>query len=436
MKNTHTVYTNILKEELVMALGCTEPIALALAGAKCAETLGSEPDSIEINVSGNIIKNVQGVIIPGTKSLKGIELSVLLGTVAKHSGKQLEVLNGLEEGQIKKALAMKANGICQVNHAKGKPKLYIEIIMRKGDQEALVEVMHQHTHITKIQKNGKNIVYNACQEEDFNSTLTDRSLLTIDDILEFANTVDMQMIRPILSTQIDNNLRIVEEGFNRQYGLNTGRILLDAAGGSVKEKMKAYAASGSDARMSGCDLPVVINSGSGNQGLTIASPIYIYCKEMSISEDRMYRALAVANLIPIHLKTRIGRLSAFCGAVTAGVGVGTALTYLSHGSVKQVEDTIKNCLADLTGVICDGAKPSCAIKIASSVDAAFMAHQLAMHGSVVEAGTGIIYREVEETIKNMADIAHDAMVETDEMILRIMVDADHPADQGNMEQVG
>ena len=422
MNEMYKTYTNILKEELVMALGCTEPIALALAGAKCAETLGIEPTSVTVNVSGNMIKNVQGVIIPGTDRLKGIELSVLLGAVAMNSGKQLEVLKGLSQDQIQKALTMKDEGICTVHHAKGKPKLYIEVIMKSGDQEALVEVMHQHTHITRIQKNGENVSYNACQEEEFNSKVSDRSMLSIDNIIEFANTVDIEMIKPVLSMQVENNLRIVKEGFNEKYGLNAGRILLDAANGNIKEKMKAYGASGSDARMSGCDLPVVINSGSGNQGLTIATPIYIYCQEMSISEDRMYRALSIANLVPIHLKTRIGRLSAFCGAVTAGVGVGSALTYLNRGTVKQIEDTIKNSLADLTGVICDGAKPSCAIKIASSVDAAYMAHQLAMEGSVVEAGTGIIYGEVEATIKNLADIAHDAMAETDQMILKIMVD--------------
>lgn len=419
----YRTFTNILKEELIMALGCTEPIALALAGAKCVETLGGRPDSIEVNVSGNIIKNVQGVIIPGSKNLKGIELSVLLGMVVGDSSKQLEVLNGLKQEQIDLAIALKETGIIKVNHAKGKPKLYIEVIMTKGDEEALVEVMHQHTNITRIMKNNTNIVYNPCKEEDFNSALTDRSMLTIEKIVEYANNVNLDEIKPILQLQVESNLRIAKEGFNYDFGLNLGRILLHDANGNIKEKMKAYAASGSDARMSGCDLPVVINSGSGNQGLTIATPIYIYCNEMNINEERMYRALLVANLVPIHLKTRVGRLSAFCGAITAGVGVGVAMTYLSNGTIKQIKDTITNCLADLIGVICDGAKPSCAIKIASSVDAAFMAHQLAMNGKVVEAGTGIIDGDIEETIRNMSNIAHDAMTETDAMILRIMVDA-------------
>jgi len=421
MKEMYKTFTKILREELITALGCTEPIALALAGAKCIETLGEEPDSIEINVSGNIIKNVQGVIIPGTSQLKGIELSVLLGAVVKNSKKKLEVLSCLTTEQIDKAKALKDSGICQINHIKGKPKLYIEVVMKKGDSYAIVEIMHQHTNITRISKNGENIIYNPCQEEEFNSALTDRSLLSIKNILDYASNVEIDEIKPFLSSQVSNNLNIATEGFNNDFGLSTGRILLENANGSVKERMKAFASSGSDARMSGCDLPVVINSGSGNQGLTISSPVYSYCKDLHISEDRMYRALVVANLIPIHLKTRIGRLSAFCGAVTAGIGVGTALTYLAGGTNKQIGDTIKNSLANLTGVICDGAKPSCAIKIASSVDAAYMAHQLAMKGKVVESGTGIIYGNIEDTIKNMAEIAHDAMVETDDMILKIML---------------
>lgn len=423
MTAIHDTFTKILKEELVMALGCTEPIALALAGAKCREVLGTEPEMIVVNVSGNIIKNVQGVIIPGTKDLKGTEFSVLLGVAVGKPERKLEILDGLTEADIQKAKTMKAAGLCQVNHAKDKPKLYMDILMKKGAQTARVEVMHQHTNITSIQKNGHNIVYNPCQEEDFNATLTDRSRLSIEHIVEFADSVAVEKIRPILKEQIDHNLRVAREGLEGGYGLNSGQILLKEAGDSLKEKMKAYGAGGSDARMSGCDLPVVINSGSGNQGLTIANPVYVYCEAMGIDEERLYRALALANLVPIHLKTRIGRLSAFCGAVTASVGVGAALTYLAGGTVKQVKDTIKNSLADLTGVICDGAKPSCAIKIASAIDGAYMAHQLAMKGMVVEDGTGIIDGDVEGTIKNMAVIAHDAMAETDAMILKIMAGA-------------
>lgn len=421
-KKIFDVYTNILNEELILALGCTEPIAIALACAKCVDTLGKRPDSIEINVSGNIIKNVQGVIIPGTKNLRGVELSGILGMVVGEPKKQLEILQDISKEQIDEAVRLNEQGMCKVNHKKTKAKLYIEIIMKKEQESALVEVMHLHTNITKIEKNGERIAYNPCQEDDFNSSLTDRTLLSVKKILEYADNVDIETIEPIFKNQVEHNLKIVQEGLNNNYGLNTGKILLKHAHGSVKEKMKAYAASGSDARMSGCDLPVVINSGSGNQGLTITSPIYIYAKEMNIREERQYRSLAVANLVPIHIKTRIGRLSAFCGAITAGIGVGCAITYLNGGTLKNIEDTIKNGLANLTGVICDGAKPSCAMKIASSVDAAMMSYQLAIESKAVEAGTGIIYNTAEETIENVANIASDAMTQTDELILKIMTD--------------
>jgi L-cysteine desulfidase len=413
-------YTNILNEELIIASGCTEPIAIALASAKCREVLGEFPDTIVLNVSGNIVKNVQGVIIPGTKNLRGVELSAILGALVGQPKRQLEILKGLKSEYASKAQVLKESGMCKVNLKKGNVKLYIEVVMTKGEKSASVEVMHIHTNITKIVKNGERIAYNPCSEDDFNSSLTDRSKLSIENIIDYANNVDIDIIEPIFSRQVEYNLRIAQEGFNYDFGLNAGRSLLRNANGSIKETMKAYAASGSDARMSGCDLPVVINSGSGNQGMTISSPIYVYAKEMMINKDRLYRALAVANLIAVHIKTRIGRLSAFCGAVTAGIGVGCGIAYLNNGSIKNIEDTIKNGIANLSGMICDGAKSSCAIKIASSVDAGVMAYQLAMENKVVETGTGIIYSSAEDTIKNVASIASDAMAETDELILSIM----------------
>ena len=414
------IFTNIINEELIVASGCTEPIAIALASAKCCDVLGQFPDSIIINVSGNIIKNVQGVIIPGTKKLRGVELSAILGALVGDPKKQLEILKDLSTSQIEKAIDLNEKKICTINHKKSNVKLYIEVIMKSGDNEASVEVMHVHTNITKIVKNGERISYNPCSEDDFNSSLTDRTKLSIEGIVDYANTVDISIIEPIFNRQVDYNLKIAKQGFNYDYGLNAGRSLLKNANGSIKEKMKAYAASGSDARMSGCDLPVVINSGSGNQGLTICAPIYVYAKDMEISNERLYRALAVANLIAIHIKTRIGRLSAFCGAITAGIGVGCGIAYLNNASIETIEGTIKNGISDLSGVICDGAKPSCAIKIASAVDAGVMSYQLASENKVVETGTGIINKSAEETIKNIASIASDAMVETDELILSIM----------------
>ncbi|QUH29240.1 L-cysteine desulfidase family protein [Vallitalea guaymasensis] len=419
-KKNFDIYTDILKEELILALGCTEPIAIALASARCVEVLGQNPDEILVNVSGNIIKNVQGIIIPGTKNLMGVEFSALLGMIIGKSTKQLEILQGLTDDIIQKSIELHDKKICTVYHVKEKPKLYIEIIMKKDGQWAEVEVIHQHTNVTSLKKNGKNLIYNPCKEEEFNSSLTDRTTLTIKSIVDYISNVDLKIIRPIFKNELDYNIAIAKNGLNNDYGLNVGKTLLHNAKDSIKEKMKAFAAGGSDARMSGCDLPVVINSGSGNQGLTITSPIFIYAKENSIDNEKLYRALAIGNLIPIHIKTRIGRLSAFCGAITAGIGVGCAVTYLNGGTLKNIEDTIKNSIANLTGVICDGAKPSCAIKIASSIDAALMASELAMEGKVVQSGTGIIYDSVEKTIENMSRIACDAMLETDDMILKIM----------------
>lgn len=416
------IYTNILNEELILAEGCTEPISIALAAAKCRETLDQEAEKINIYVSGNIIKNAQGVIIPGTKDMKGVALSAILGMLVGQPEKQMEILHGLTPDIVARARTLNATGICTVNHKKSTEKLYIEVIMTCKKESARVEVIHTHANFSNIERNGEKIAYNPCASTEFNTSLNDRTALSVEKILTYTNEVEINVIAPIFEAQILYNLKIAREGLNNEYGLNTGRVLLKHAHGSVKEKMKAYAAGGSDARMSGCDMPVVINSGSGNQGLTIAVPVYIYAKENGISDELIYRALAIANLIPIHIKTRIGRLSAFCCAVTAGIGVGCAIAYLNNGGLKMIEDTIKNGIADLTGVICDGAKPSCAVKIASSVDAAVMAYQLAAEGKAVEPGTGIISDTIEETIKNVGGIAAEAMIETDELILKIMTD--------------
>ena len=415
-------YTHILKEELILAQGCTEPIAIALAAAKCRETLGREAETICVNLSGNMIKNVQGVIIPGTKDLKGVALAAILGMLVGRPQKQLEILQGLMPDTLEKAKKLEAKGICSVHHKSTSDKLYIEVMMTAAGESARVEVVHTHTNFAAIEKNGEKLAYNPCAESEFNTSIADRTTLTVERIIAYADKVEMAVIAPIFKTQVAHNLKIAEEGLAGDYGLSTGKILLKHASGSIKEKMKAYAAGGSDARMSGCDLPVVINSGSGNQGLTIAAPVFVYAKENGFDDHALYRALAVANLVPIHIKTRIGRLSAFCGAVTAGIGVGCAIAYLNGGGLKMIEDTIKNGIADLTGVICDGAKPSCAVKIASSVDAAVMTYQLAAEGKTVEPGTGIIYDTAEATIKNVGDLASEAMIETDELILKIMTD--------------
>ncbi len=421
MKAMHKQFLEILDEELVFALGCTEPTMLALAGAKAREVLGSFPDQIIVRPSGNIIKNVKGVIIPHSGGRRGVRISVLLGTLVGDSSSGLEVLERVNLNHLTKVDQLKESGMITVERQHIDAKLYVEVEMRYKDDYAIVEVMHTHTNITKVIKNGVEITHNPCSIADFNSSLTSREELSVKRIYDFAKEIDYKELLPILEKQITYNCDISREGMENDWGLNVGTALMNCCEHvTIHNKMRAGAAAGSDARMSGCDLPVVINSGSGNQGMTIGIPIHIYCKERNISDEEKYKALAIANLIPIHIKTSIGRLSAFCGAVTAAIGVGAGLTYLKGGTLKQVEDTIKNSIANLTGVICDGAKPSCALKIASGLDAAFVANMISMNGNVVEPGTGIIKQCVEESIHNMANIASDGMNETDEMIIEIM----------------
>jgi len=421
MKEMFEKFINILDEELVFALGCTEPTALALAGAKCREVLGNFPEHITVRASGNMIKNVQGVIIPHSGGRRGIETAVILGSLVGNSDYGLKVLEYLTLGNLTKVDGIKEANICTVERKKTDAKLYVEIEMHYQDDYAIVELMHTHTNITKVIKNDVEITHNPCSATDFNSSLTTREELSIERIYDFTKEVDYKRLIPILEKQLTYNCKISKEGLDNDWGLNVGTAIMGCSSDvMISDKMRAGAAAGSDARMSGCDLPVVINSGSGNQGMTIGIPIQVYCEHYNIDDERKYKALAMANLVPIHIKTSIGRLSAFCGAVTAAIGVGAAITYLKDGSLKQVENTIKNSVANLTGVICDGAKPSCALKIAASLDAAFVATMVSMNGNVVEAGTGIVKDSIEETITNMASIASDAMNETDEMIMDIM----------------
>lgn len=413
-------FINIMQEELIHALGCTEPIALALAGAIGRDVLTEDPTRVEIEASGNIIKNVQGVIIPGTKSLKGVESATVLGIFGGDAERGLEVLQSATEQDVERTKEYVTAGNSSVSLLETDAKLHFIIKMSNDKETSLIEIMHTHTNIVRVEKNGVNILFNPCSQDNFNSSLTTRKNLSVEKIHTFANSVSLDKVSDILKEQIECNLKIANEGLSSNYGVNVGSILLQSGGESIKEKLKAFGAAGSDARMSGCDLPVVINSGSGNQGLTITSPIYVYAKDNGFSDEQLYRALIVGNLIPIHIKTKIGRLSAFCGAVTAGIGVGAALSFINGGSVKDVCNTVKNGIASLTGMICDGAKPSCAIKIASSIDSGFMAFQLAKQGRVVESHTGIISECVEKTITNVTDIASQGMNHTDVLILDIM----------------
>ena len=399
-KETYQAYFTILKEELVPALGCTEPIAIAYASAKAREILGDFPEQIIIECSGNIIKNARSVVVPNTGNLTGIEASAITGAVAGDSSKGLEVIENVNEEQIKQVASLLEAKLCKVKLIENDANLHIIVKM----------------------KNGEVLLEKSFNKEDFNSALADRSVLNIADILEFAQTVDLTDLKDMLEQQINYNLTIAEEGLKNQYGVNVGQMILDCYGDDVKSKMKAYAAAGSDARMCGCSLPVMTTSGSGNQGMTASLPTIIYAKDKGLTEDEMYRALILASLVTIHQKTFIGRLSAYCGAVSAACGSGAALTYMKGGTLEQIENTITNTLANIAGIVCDGAKASCAAKIASSLDAAIMGHYLAMRGVAFDEKCGMVQSTIEQTIEAYGRLGREGMKQTDIEVLNIMLE--------------
>ena len=418
----------ILQEELVPALGCTEPIAIAYAGAHARALLGKIPDRVCIKSSGNIIKNVKSVTVPNSGNMKGIPAAAAIGIIGGNPDKGLEVLADITESDIARTKEFLEKIPCKVSLLDTVASLHFIVEVFAGADSASVEIIHQHTNIVRTTKNGKDVLSVPFDPASANAALTDRLGLSVKKILEFADTINLDRVRPILERQIDYNTRIAQEGLEHRYGINAGANLLKAAEAeravTLKIRAQAAAAAGSDARMSGCTLPVVTNSGSGNQGLTASLPVIVFAEEKKLPHDKLLRGLLVSNLIAIHQKTRIGRLSAYCGAVSAGCGSGAAVTYLSGGSYEQVCETITNTLAVVSGIVCDGAKPSCASKIATSVDAALNAHYLAMQNRVFEPGEGIVKGDIEKTIAGVGAVAADGMRETDKVILRIMVDDD------------
>ncbi|MGI5090450.1 serine dehydratase subunit alpha family protein [Treponema vincentii] len=416
----------ILQEELVPALGCTEPIAIAYAGAHARTLLGKIPDRVCIKSSGNIIKNVKSVTVPNSGNMKGIPAAAAIGIIGGNPDKGLEVLADITEADIARTKEFLEKVPCKVSLLDTVASLHFIVEVFAGADSASVEIIHQHTNIVHTTKNGKDVLSIPFDPASANAALTDRAGLSVKKILEFADTIDLDRVRPILERQIDYNTRISQEGLEHRYGINAGANLLKAAEAeqavTLKIRAQAAAAAGSDARMSGCTLPVVTNSGSGNQGLTASLPVIVFAEEKKLPHDKLLRGLLVSNLIAIHQKTRIGRLSAYCGAVSAGCGSGAAVTYLSGGSYEQVCGTITNTLAVVSGIVCDGAKPSCASKIASSVDAALNAHYLAMQNRVFQPGEGIVKGDIEKTIAGVGSVAADGMRETDKVILKIMVE--------------
>ncbi len=418
-KKTYEEYINILKEELVPAMGCTEPISIAYAAAKARQTLGCIPDRVEIQASPNIIKNVKSVIVPNTGYLRGIDAAAVAGIVAGSADDELQVLSRVTPEQVKTISEYLDRIVCTVESAKNEYVFYISVSVCGNGHTAYVEIAGSHTNIICIRKDDE-IIFSRDYTEKKNIYKTDHSLLNIEDIVSFANTVKISDIEKVIERQISYNMAIAQEGLRHDWGANIGSILLRSYGNSVHNRAKAYAAAGSDARMSGCELPVIINSGSGNQGLTASLPVIVYAEELDIGKELLYRALVLSNLVTIHLKTGIGPLSAYCGATSAGCGAGAGITYLYGGGYKEISHTIVNALAINSGMICDGAKPSCAAKIASAVEAGLLGMQMENHDRQFYDGEGIVVKGVENTIRNVGEIARNGMKETDKLIIHIM----------------
>lgn len=416
-------YIAILQEELVPALGCTEPIAIAYAAAKAREILGSFPETALLKCSGNIIKNVKSVTIPNTEGLSGLRASMVAGVVGGKADKKMEVLSDLTREQLTLVRELLASDFCEVQLLATDINLHLSVQLMAKNDYVIVEIKHAHTNVCRIERNGKVIYQNDADEMEYSGITTDHSVLTVKDIYEFANTVPLARVHELIAKQIDYNIKIAEAGLAGDYGVHIGQTLLVMGRNEpLPAKMKAYAAAASEARMSGCSLPVVTNSGSGNQGIATSIPVIVYAREQGLSEEKLYRGLVLSNLLTIHQKTLIGRLSAFCGAVSASCSSGAAVTYLAGGNLEEINWTISNTLANVAGIICDGAKPSCAAKIASCLDTAYMSHVLAMKGRHYQAGNGILKNDIEATIAAVGRIACKGMRTTDTEIINIMLE--------------
>ena len=416
----YAAYVQTLKEELVPAMGCTEPIALAYGAARAREVLGEMPDRVVVGASGSIIKNVKSVIVPNTDHLKGIPAAAAAGIVAGDADKELEVIASVSSEQTAQMKEFMEQVPITVEHIDNGITFDIVITLYKGVSYARVRIANYHTNIVLVEKNGEILEKKPVAGESEDG-LTDRSLLNMKDILDFARTVDIEDVREVLERQIDYNWAIAEEGIRGNYGANIGSVLLDMEGESVRVRAKAMAAAGSDARMNGCELPVIINSGSGNQGITASVPVIVYAKDMKVSHETLLRALTLSNLTAIHQKTAIGRLSAYCGAVSAGAGAGAGIAYLHGGDYKEIVHTVVNALAIVSGIVCDGAKASSAAKIASAVDAGILGYQMYIRGQQFYGGDGIVTKGVEETLKNVGRLGKEGMKATNEEIIRIMI---------------
>ncbi len=415
-------YVQILKEELVPAMGCTEPIAIAYGAAKAREVLGREPESMTVEASGNIIKNVKSVVVPNTGGLKGIEAAAAAGVVAGQADKILEVIAEVTDEQKKAIRTYLDTHTVRVLPAEGDVIFDILLTLAAGSDTVRLRIMDYHTNIVLIERNGKVLqqagkVGASAQKE---SGLTDRSCMSVEGIVDFADTMDVDDVRPLVQRQIDYNYAIAQEGMRGDWGANIGKVLRENYPDDIKVRVRAMAAAGSDARMSGCEMPVIICSGSGNQGITASVPVVEYAKYLGVDNDIMLRAVTLSDLLTLHLKTGIGRLSAYCGAASAGCAAGAAISYLNGGGVREVSHTLVNALATISGMVCDGAKPSCAAKIAMAVENGLLGYSMFRSGQQFRGGDGIVTKGVEETIANIGRLGRLGMRETDKEIIRIM----------------
>ena len=419
-RKIYEAYIRVLEQELVPAMGCTEPIAVAYAAAVARKALGKLPETVEIVVSGNIIKNVKSVIVPNTGGLHGLEAAAAAGVVAGDPEKKLLVISGVTEAQQAEIARYLKTARFTVEESRSGALFDIQITLTAGEHRTVCRITGDHTNIVTIEKDGERIFQREIPLEGAEENL-DKALLTVENIVEFADCAEIAEVQAILDRQIRCNMDIAREGLENNYGARIGQVLLKTRGDDLVTRAKAWAAAASDARMGGCEKPVVINSGSGNQGITASVPVIIYAKEMKASQELLYRALLVSNLVTLHLKTGIGPLSAYCGAISAGCGAAAGITYLYGGKFREIAHTIVNAIAINSGVICDGAKASCAAKIASAVEAGILGMEMFRQGSQFYGGDGIVSKGVENTIDNVSRLASEGMRKTDSEIIKIML---------------
>lgn len=423
-KNYQEKIFSILKEELIPAKGCTEPVSIAYAGAKAREILGEIPQKIIISASGNLIKNIRCVTVPNTNNLVGIEASAITGVVGGNSSLGLEVISNISKKDLKVINQLILKDIVKVNILETNLNLHFTFTAQTKTDKVTIEIKNLHTNIVKITKNNQVIFEKPETNEEFFGVETDRSFLTIEKIVHFAETAPTNKLKAVLERQIKDNMAIAKKGINGNFGVQIGKTILKHDK-SIYGKMKAYTAAASEARMSGCSMPVITNSGSGNQGIASSIPIIIYSKHIKVKEEKLYRALVLSNLLTIYQKGFIGRLSAFCGAISAAVSSGATITYLEGGTIEQIKKTISNALANVSGVVCDGAKPSCASKIVTGLEAAFLGHHIAMENKQYNPLSGILKDSADHTITAVGKMASEGMKDTDKVILALMLDDDN-----------